>query len=161
MRFRKVARQEFPANVRGRVPIFRGRDALFQHPVILSLFHLSVILRSEATKDLLFLKCERPRSFASLRMTGREEQILRFAQDDKGRGPGSDSLGNRVSPELTMTRETTGCRLRPRLRVLRGQEIVLGPGKADLLDAIARTGELRRAAGELNMSYMRAWKLVQ
>src|SRR6185295_14064401 len=47
------------------------------------------------------------------------------------------------------------------LRVLRGPEIVLGPGKADLLDAIARTGELRRAAGRLGMSYMRAWKLVQ
>jgi molybdate transport system regulatory protein len=60
-----------------------------------------------------------------------------------------------------MTRKTTGCRLRPRLRVLRGDEVVLGPGKAELLDAIARTGELRRAAGELNMSYMRAWKLVQ
>src|SRR5438045_2316701 len=53
------------------------------------------------------------------------------------------------------------CRLRPRLRVLRGQEIVLGPGKADLLDAIARTGELRRAAARLGMSYMRAWKLVK
>jgi molybdate transport system regulatory protein len=52
-------------------------------------------------------------------------------------------------------------RLRPRLRVLRGPEIVLGPGKADLLDAIARTGELRRAAGKLGMSYMRAWKLVK
>jgi molybdate transport system regulatory protein len=53
------------------------------------------------------------------------------------------------------------CRLRPRLRVLRGKEIVLGPGKADLLEAIARAGELRRAAGKLGMSYMRAWKLVQ
>ena len=52
-------------------------------------------------------------------------------------------------------------RLRPRLRVLRGEEVVLGPGKAELLDAIARTGELRRAARELGMSYMRAWKLVQ
>lgn len=53
------------------------------------------------------------------------------------------------------------CRLRPRLRVLCGEEIVLGPGKADLLEAIARTGELRRAAGQLGMSYMRAWKLVR
>jgi molybdate transport system regulatory protein len=52
-------------------------------------------------------------------------------------------------------------RLRPRLRVLRGEEIVLGPGKADLLSAIARTAELRRAAASLGMSYMRAWKLVQ
>ena len=53
------------------------------------------------------------------------------------------------------------CRLRPRLRILKGEEIVLGPGKAELLEAIARTGELRRAAGRLGMSYMRAWKLVQ
>jgi len=58
-----------------------------------------------------------------------------------------------------MTRKAAvACRLRPRLR---GEEIVLGPGKADLLEAIARTGELRRAAGRLGMSYMRAWKLVQ
>jgi molybdate transport system regulatory protein len=51
--------------------------------------------------------------------------------------------------------------LKPRLRVLRGKEIVLGPGKADLLHAIARTGELRRAASELDMSYMRAWTLLR
>jgi len=38
---------------------------------------------------------------------------------------------------------------------------VLGPGKAELLEAIARAGELRRAAGKLGMSYMRAWKLVR
>ena len=61
-----------------------------------------------------------------------------------------------------MTRKAAaGYRLRPRLRVLRGDVIVLGPGKAELLEAIAKTGELRRAAGRLGMSYMRAWKLVQ
>ena len=38
---------------------------------------------------------------------------------------------------------------------------MLGPGKADLLDAIDRTRELRQAARELGMSYMRAWNLVQ
>jgi molybdate transport system regulatory protein len=52
-------------------------------------------------------------------------------------------------------------RLRPRLRVLCGEEVELGPGKAELLEAIAKTGELRRAASRLGMSYMRAWKLVQ
>ena len=52
--------------------------------------------------------------------------------------------------------------LRPRIRIV-GDDgtIVLGPGKADLLDAIARTGSIRAAAGELGMSYMRAWTLVQ
>jgi len=52
--------------------------------------------------------------------------------------------------------------LRPRLRIVADDgTIVLGPGKADLLDAIARTGSIRAAAGELEMSYMRAWTLVR
>lgn len=52
--------------------------------------------------------------------------------------------------------------IRPRLRVVSDDgTIVLGPGKADLLDAIARTGSIRAAASELRMSYMRAWTLVR
>ena len=51
--------------------------------------------------------------------------------------------------------------LRPRWRIVAGDVIVLGPGKADLLDAIAAEGELRRAAGRLGMSYMRAWTLLR
>ncbi len=51
--------------------------------------------------------------------------------------------------------------VRPRIRVLRGGEIVMGPGKADLLEAISRKGTLRDAAAELGMSYMRAWNLVR
>ncbi|MGH9441232.1 MAG: winged helix-turn-helix domain-containing protein [Thermoanaerobaculia bacterium] len=51
-------------------------------------------------------------------------------------------------------------RLRPRLRILRGPEIALGPGKADLLEAIGRAAKLKSAAESLGMSYMRAWKLV-
>ena len=52
-------------------------------------------------------------------------------------------------------------RLLPRLRVLDGETIVLGPGKADLLDAIERQGSLRDAADQIGMSYMRAWRLIQ
>ena len=51
--------------------------------------------------------------------------------------------------------------VRPRIRVLRGSSIALGPGKVDLLDAIEETGTLSGAAQRLRMSYMRAWKLVQ
>jgi molybdate transport system regulatory protein len=51
--------------------------------------------------------------------------------------------------------------VRPRNRVSRAEEILLGPGKADLLEAIRKSGRLRGAADELGMSYMRAWKLVQ
>lgn len=52
-------------------------------------------------------------------------------------------------------------RLLPRIRVMQGASILLGPGKADLLDAIARQGTIRDAAAALGMSYMRAWKLVR
>lgn len=52
--------------------------------------------------------------------------------------------------------------IRPRIRVTRADgTIVLGPGKADLLEAIGRTGSIRAAAEELEMSYMRAWTLVR
>jgi molybdate transport system regulatory protein len=52
--------------------------------------------------------------------------------------------------------------IRARIRVtLDDGTIALGPGKADLLDAIHRTGSLRAAAEELGMSYMRAWTLVR
>ena len=36
----------------------------------------------------------------------------------------------------------------------------MGPGKADLLDAIADTGSISAAARRLRMSYRRAWLLV-
>jgi len=45
--------------------------------------------------------------------------------------------------------------------VVRGDEVLLGPGKADLLEALCRTGSLREAASALGMSYMRAWELVK
>jgi molybdate transport system regulatory protein len=51
--------------------------------------------------------------------------------------------------------------LRTRLRINSGGTIVLGPGKADLLEAIAKTGSIRDAAAALEMSYMRAWSLVR
>jgi len=51
--------------------------------------------------------------------------------------------------------------LRPRLRVMIGSEIALGPGRADLLELIHKTGSLRAAAQRMGVSYMRAWKLVK
>jgi len=49
----------------------------------------------------------------------------------------------------------------PRLRVMRGKSIALGPGKADLLESIASEGSIVAAARELGMSYNRAWGLVR
>lgn len=48
--------------------------------------------------------------------------------------------------------------LKPRL--MRGGEVAIGPGKADLLDAIAAHGSISAAARALGMSYRRAWQLV-
>ena len=51
--------------------------------------------------------------------------------------------------------------LRPRLRVVCGEEIALGPGKVDLLALVAETGSIRGAAERMHMSYMRAWTLIR
>ena len=47
-----------------------------------------------------------------------------------------------------------------RLRISRGDDIAIGPGKIELLEAIARTGSITGAAKALGMSYRRAWVLV-
>ena len=49
---------------------------------------------------------------------------------------------------------------RVRVRVLADSFVAMGPGKADLLDAIAATGSISAAAREMGMSYRRAWMLV-
>lgn len=49
----------------------------------------------------------------------------------------------------------------PRLRILLGRSIAIGPGKAELLDLIDRTGSISAAAREMGMSYRRAWTLVE
>ena len=48
----------------------------------------------------------------------------------------------------------------PRIRLSCGR-LAFGPGKADLLEAIDRTGSISRAAKTLGMSYMRAWALAK
>jgi molybdate transport system regulatory protein len=48
-----------------------------------------------------------------------------------------------------------------RLRVMQGDTIAFGPGKAALLLAIDRTGSISGAAREMEMSYRRAWLLVE
>lgn len=48
-----------------------------------------------------------------------------------------------------------------RVRVTRGADIALGPGKMQLLAAIAAAGSISGAAREMSMSYRRAWLLVE
>lgn len=51
--------------------------------------------------------------------------------------------------------------LLPRFRILRGKEIAFGPGKMELLELVADTGSISEAAKRMEMSYMRAWSLIQ
>jgi molybdate transport system regulatory protein len=51
--------------------------------------------------------------------------------------------------------------LQPRFRVMRGRQIAFGPGKAELLRLVAETGSIGEAAKRMEMSYMRAWSLIQ
>ena len=49
----------------------------------------------------------------------------------------------------------------PRIRLLIGDSVALGPGKAALLEAINRTGSISAAARDMGMSYRKAWGLIE
>jgi molybdate transport system regulatory protein len=54
----------------------------------------------------------------------------------------------------------TAPRLGITLRLHVGDTIAIGPGKADLLSAIAASGSISAAARSLGLSYRRAWVMV-
>ncbi len=54
-----------------------------------------------------------------------------------------------------------GLHLRVVLRDRAGHAVAVGPGKADLLEAIGETGSIAAAGRRLGMSYKRAWSLVE
>jgi molybdate transport system regulatory protein len=47
------------------------------------------------------------------------------------------------------------------LRVLGAGAPAMGPGKAELIERIARSGSISAAARAMGMSYRRAWQLVE
>ncbi|WP_404480846.1 winged helix-turn-helix domain-containing protein [Novosphingobium sp. BL-52-GroH] len=51
-------------------------------------------------------------------------------------------------------------RLKIKIQIHCGGEIAMGPGKADLLDAIRQHGSISAAGRAMTMSYRRAWLLV-
>ena len=50
--------------------------------------------------------------------------------------------------------------VRFRMRIMSGDVIAIGPGKIALLEAVDRTGSITSAAKQLDMSYRRAWLLI-
>lgn len=47
-----------------------------------------------------------------------------------------------------------------KIRLSHGSVTAMGPGKADLLEAIHQSGSISAAAKHMGMSYRRAWELV-
>jgi len=62
---------------------------------------------------------------------------------------GSDKNNNNLLPQAKIT-----------FRLLHNGEIAMGPGKADLLAEIDKTGSISAAGRSMGMSYRRAWMLV-
>jgi molybdate transport system regulatory protein len=50
--------------------------------------------------------------------------------------------------------------LKLRVQLICGADTAMGPGKADVLAAVDRTGSISAAGRELGMSYRRTWLLV-
>jgi molybdate transport system regulatory protein len=50
--------------------------------------------------------------------------------------------------------------LKVKVQIMCGEEIAMGPGKADLLEAIKAEGSISGAGRRLGMSYRRTWLLV-
>lgn len=55
---------------------------------------------------------------------------------------------------------SAGPSLKFRIRINKGEDIAVGPGKIALLEAIVECGSITAAARKLDMSYRRAWLLV-
>jgi len=71
------------------------------------------------------------------------------------------SNAQRSGQPACVSKKSPGVSLRPRLRVICGESIALGPGKVDLLGLVGQTGSIREAADRMGMSYMRAWTLIK
>lgn len=71
-----------------------------------------------------------------------------------------DFMPRSVTTKTRKKSTPDNARLRIQLRVLLDAEIALGPGKAELLQAIHTTGSISAAGRAMDMSYRRAWLLV-
>ena len=63
-----------------------------------------------------------------------------------------------MAERRTSVASPSPCKIK--VQIYCGDEIAMGPGKADLLEAIAREGSISAAGRALGMSYRRTWLLV-
>lgn len=59
-----------------------------------------------------------------------------------------------------MPHQAPSCLLKLKAQVVVGQSIAIGPGKADLLDAVMRTGSIAAAGRSLGLSYRRTRDMI-
>jgi molybdate transport system regulatory protein len=79
--------------------------------------------------------------------------LLRMAESTKTRSNPAKPAGAKA---LTKARPE----VRFRMRIRKGDVVALGPGKVDLLEAVREHGSISAAARSLDMSYRRAWLLI-
>lgn len=68
------------------------------------------------------------------------------------------SNANLPHPETVVTKAARPEVIRPRIRL--GDKVLIGPGKIELLRAVAEQGSISAAARALGMGYKRAWSLL-
>jgi hypothetical protein len=121
MRFRKVAREKIAGSDRGRTWIFRGRSAFSatrssggskQPSLVIRRIESTIPGHPEDRSDLPCHPEERSDEGSAPQIVEGQEQILRFAQDDRRRSDGREWQGSqslRMTGEgewLTMTKDS-------------------------------------------------------
>ncbi len=61
---------------------------------------------------------------------------------------------------MPKARKPDAATVRLRTRVTIGEQVAIGPGKVELLEAVASEGSISAAARSIGMSYKRAWLLI-
>jgi molybdate transport system regulatory protein len=85
--------------------------------------------------------------------------LSRMAETSKTQSQPAKAAGSgAVSGSSSAAR--TAPEVRFRMRIRKGETVALGPGKVDLLEAVRDYGSISAAARSLDMSYRRAWLLI-
>lgn len=78
-----------------------------------------------------------------------------------GDAAGHSRTMSEIIAETLSQEDDNNADTRMRLRLYFGDVLMLGPGKADLLEGIRDTGSIAAAGRTMSMSYKRAWSLVE
>lgn len=70
------------------------------------------------------------------------------------------TLTNSLDPETPVLPDAA-VQVRVRLRLQTAESILMGPGRADVLQGVSQTGSIAEAGRRMGMSYQRVWSLVK